>query len=378
MYTGFICIYRVMYRVYICVYVYIHIYIGLCMYMYKCMYMHTYTCVYCMYSAGGWAAGALGSLAGRAAPCCTKPQGRGQSAGRAKPPAHNPAGAWLLQAAYNRERVDWRHAEYSLKQDKAKVGQAQVVEGRRSRVSCWTCQVAAVALTRLCSCLCGARRSARRSGRPRRRRGGSGWTGCGRPWPHRWAALTQPAHALLHFPTTTSNNTATGRRPHLFAHGSSPAEQHACGRHAAVLAAGGGGPRAPAGAHRGVRGRHGQGRGRLPAAARLHHRPGGVGPALQGARRRAARSPQPCDPCSCLGAADAMCTCASSCLSVVTARRCRCRWRRVQVREALAALGLAATDYGRAAVMAARPAQAPRPDAFSSDQRAALMAARQS
>lgn len=46
----------------------------------------------------------------------------------------------------------------------------------------------------------------------------------------------------------------------------------------------------------------------------------------------------------------------------------------LQVREALTRLGLHETDYGRAAIAAARPAQPPRLDNYTSDQRAAMLA----
>eukprot|EP00198_Chlamydomonas_reinhardtii_P009260 XP_001698597.1 cullin-related protein [Chlamydomonas reinhardtii] len=50
------------------------------------------------------------------------------------------------------------------------------------------------------------------------------------------------------------------------------------------------------------------------------------------------------------------------------------RDQRFKVREALTRLGLHETDYGRAAIAAARPAQPPRLDNYTSDQRAAMLA----
>ncbi|KAG2433326.1 hypothetical protein HXX76_008392 [Chlamydomonas incerta] len=50
------------------------------------------------------------------------------------------------------------------------------------------------------------------------------------------------------------------------------------------------------------------------------------------------------------------------------------RDQRFKVREALTRLGLHETDYGRAAIAAARPAQQPRLDNYTSDQRAAVLA----
>ncbi|KAG2449385.1 hypothetical protein HYH02_005535 [Chlamydomonas schloesseri] len=50
------------------------------------------------------------------------------------------------------------------------------------------------------------------------------------------------------------------------------------------------------------------------------------------------------------------------------------RDQRFKVREALTRLGLHETEYGRAAIAAARPAQPPRLDNYTSDQRAAMLA----